>query len=149
MHWNILILHHAKLFEHPILYLRSVWIELILLKLKTENWKHGNKIIFKCVNSAAGPILVWVWILVHVFSSNAFSIFFFFFCVSAVVVDQFSYALFMDPQTSLFSNFFIKNGSHSIIYTFKNYFVTVFSVFSFNKISYIQTNLYCLPPCPF
>ena len=36
-----------------------------------------------------------------------------------------------DPQTSLFSNFFIKNGSRNTIYTFKNYFTTVFSVFSF------------------
>ena len=35
-----------------------------------------------------------------------------------------------DPQTSLFSNFFIKNGSHGIIYTFKNYFAKVFSVIS-------------------
>ena len=34
----------------------SVWIELILLKLKTENWKHCSKIIFKCVNNAVGPI---------------------------------------------------------------------------------------------
>ena len=25
-------------------------------KLKTENWKHCNKIIFKCVNSVIGPI---------------------------------------------------------------------------------------------
>ena len=33
-----------------------VWIELILLKLKIENWKHYSKIIFKCVNSAVGPI---------------------------------------------------------------------------------------------
>ena len=33
-----------------------VWIELILLKLKTENWKHCNKIIFKCVNSTVRPI---------------------------------------------------------------------------------------------
>ena len=41
-----------------------------------------------------------------------------------------------DPQTSLFSNFFIKNGFHNIIYTFKNYFVTVFLVFS--KIICIQ-----------
>ena len=39
--------------------------------------------------------------------------------------------LFMDPQISLFSNFFIKNGSHGTIHTFKNYFATVFSVFSF------------------
>ena len=27
----------------------------------------------------------------------------------------------------------IKNGSHGTIYTFKNYFATVFSVFSFSK----------------
>ena len=36
-----------------------------------------------------------------------------------------------DPQTLLFSNFFIKNGSHGTIHTFKNYFATVFSIFSF------------------
>ena len=42
-----------------------------------------------------------------------------------------------DPQTSLFSKFFIENESHSTIHTFKNYFATVFSVFS--KISCIQT----------
>ena len=36
-----------------------------------------------------------------------------------------------DPQTSFFSNFFIKNRSHGTIHTFKNYFATVFSVFSF------------------
>ena len=29
------------------------------------------------------------------------------------------------------NNFFIKNWSHNTIHTFKNYFVTVFSVFSF------------------
>ena len=40
-------------------------------------------------------------------------------------------ALFMEPQITLFNNFFIKNGSHGTIYAFKNYFVTVFSVFSF------------------
>ena len=40
-------------------------------------------------------------------------------------------ALFMDPQITLFNNFFIKNGSYGTIYTFKNYFATVFSVFSF------------------
>ena len=36
--------------------IESVWIELILLKLKTENWKHCSKIIFKYVNNAIGPI---------------------------------------------------------------------------------------------
>ena len=37
----------------------------------------------------------------------------------------------LDSQISLFSNFFIKNGSHGTIHLFKNYFVIVFSVFSF------------------
>ena len=45
-----------------------------------------------------------------------------------------------------FINFFIKNGSHSTIHTFKNYFATVFSVFSFqfqqNKF-YPNTPLLC------
>ena len=40
-------------------------------------------------------------------------------------------ALFTDPQITLFSNFFIKNGSHGTIHTFKNYFATVFLVFNF------------------
>ena len=39
------------------------------------------------------------------------------------------------PQITLFNNFFSKNWSHSTIYTFKNYFATMFSVsfFSFSK----------------
>ena len=44
------------------------------------------------------------------------------------------------PQITLFSNFFIKNGSHDIIYTFKNYFVTMFLIFNFIKIRSIQTD---------
>ena len=40
-----------------------------------------------------------------------------------------------DPQIYFFNKIFIKNGSHNIIYTFKNYFATLFSVFS--KISSI------------
>ena len=47
-----------------------------------------------------------------------------------------------DSQISLFSNFFIKNGFHDTIHTFKNYFATVFSIFNFQfsaKISSIQT----------
>ena len=31
-------------------------LNLLLLKLKTENWKHCSKIIFKCVNSIVGPV---------------------------------------------------------------------------------------------
>ena len=39
------------------------------------------------------------------------------------------------PQIPLFSHFFIKNGSHGTIHTFKNDFATMFSVlvFSFSK----------------
>ena len=45
--------------------------------------------------------------------------------------EQYTRTLFMDPQIPLFSNFFIKNESHDTIHTFKNYFATVFLVFSF------------------
>ena len=66
-------------------------------------------------------------------------LFFFFFFQPAIVdfvnCEQCIYELFTVPQITLFSNFFIKNGSHNTIYTFKNYFATVFlvSVFSFSK----------------
>ena len=91
-------------------------------------------------------LLVCVWIHWSCCVSRLrFSFFFFFFLVTlkrycssllwtlAVTFDreQCIYALFMDPQITLFSNFFIKNGSHGTIYTFKNYFATVFSVFNF------------------
>ena len=45
--------------------------------------------------------------------------------------EQYIRALFTDPQISFFINFFIKNGSHGIIYTFKNYFATVISAINF------------------
>ena len=81
-------------------------------------------------------------------SKTAFFFFFFFFFFSTAIVDfinceQCICALFTVPQITHFSNLFIKNGSHSTIYTFKNYFVTVFSVSA--KISSIQTH----PLCPF
>ena len=70
----------------------------------------------------------------------AFNVFCFYFLVPAALFDQVNreqciHALFTDPQISLFSNFFIKNGSHDTIHTLKNYFATMFSVsvFSFNK----------------
>ena len=71
------------------------------------------------------------------FSSPRFPLLFFFqpAIVDFVNCEQCIYVLFMVPQITLFSNFFIKNGSHNTIYTFKNYFATVFSVlvFSFSK----------------
>ena len=39
-----------------LIWILILWIELILLKLKIENWKHYSKIIFKCMNSTVGPI---------------------------------------------------------------------------------------------
>ena len=45
--------------------------------------------------------------------------------------------LFMGPESTLLKKNF-KIGSYSTIHTFKNYFITVFSVF--NKISNIQTD---------
>ena len=39
-------------------------------------------------------------------------------------------ALFMRLTSTEFSKIFIKIGFHGIIHTFKNYFTTVFSVFS-------------------
>ena len=81
----------------------------------------------------------------HVYVSSprfpffSFFFFFFFFFQPAIVdfvnCEQCICVLFTVSQITLFSNFFIKNGSHNTIYTFKNYFATVFSVsvFSFSK----------------
>ena len=65
-------------------------------------------------------------------------LFFFFFqasVVDQVFCEQCFRTLFTDPQITFFNNFFIKNRFHNTIYTFKNYFATVFlvSVFSFSK----------------
>ena len=42
-----------------------------------------------------------------------------------------SCALFTGPAVKDFGNFFFKTESHGTIYTFKNYFDTVVSVFNF------------------
>ena len=100
-------------------------------------------VVFKFVNR----VLVWIHVCVLTCLRFAFLIFFFFF---SRILEKRGYCslnsnrkcwlfyrkqcisvLFMDPQILLFSNFFIKNRSHGTIYTFKNYFATVFLVFSF------------------
>ena len=73
------------------------------------------------------------------FASSAFSFFLARICW-LFHGEQCTRSLFTNPQIPLFSNFFIKNGSHSTTHTFKNYFAIVFSVFSFSKISFIQTD---------
>ena len=76
------------------------------------------------------------------FSSHVFLFFFFFFFffsspqqLTLSTVNS-AYVTIYSPTNYTFQQlFFIKNGSHNIIYTFKNYFATVFSVsvFSFSK----------------
>ena len=84
---------------------------------------------------------VTVWFASLRFLFHVFFFFFFFFSQPVIVNfvngEQYIYVLFTIPQITLFSNFFIKNVSHNTIYTFKNYFATVFSVSA--KISSIQT----------
>ena len=63
-------------------------------------------------------MLDWVWI---VMKSNKTCVCVFF-CESC--------ALFTEFASMDFSKFFFKIGFHGIIHTFKNYFTTVFSVFS-------------------
>ena len=50
------------------------------------------------------------------------------------------YTLFMGPTVTLLKN--IKNGSHGTIYTFKNYFTTVFLVFNFSNNKFNPNGLY-------
>ena len=80
----------------------------------------------------------WICVWIHICSKHLrFKVFFFFFGKARFCCCfQFSVGLMYcswDAQTSLFSNFFIKNGSYGTIYTFKNYFTIVFSVFSFQQ----------------
>ena len=63
---------------------------------------------------------------------HAFSLLFFLFFFFAVVIDfQRQNSLFMNSAYTVHAFKNIKNWSHSIIHTFKNYFAIVFSVFSF------------------
>ena len=65
-----------------------------------------------------------------------FSFFFFFLVVNVdFLCEQRIRALFTRPTNITFSSIFIKTGFYDIIHTFKNYFATLFSVFS-----YIQTD---------
>ena len=89
--------------------------------------------VFSFSNNKFSPngSIVCVWI--RIISSCVCVFWLFFFWVPATLFDQVNCeqcirALFMDPKTLFFSNFFIKNEFHDTIHTFKNYFVTVFLV---------------------
>ena len=124
----------------------------VICKNRIEIREH---IFFECPISKRAWRIIMGWIkfysilrlclvcafCVYVWAQNAFQpFFFFFFLLSAVNANFFDReqcirVLFMDPQISLFINFFIKNGSHDTIHTFKNYFVTVFFSFQFSAVS--------------
>ena len=63
--------------------------------------------------------LVWVWMLLKI---ESYACLWVFFCGS--------HALFTGSTNTDFSKFFFKIGSNGTIHIFKNYFVTVFSIFS-------------------
>ena len=87
---------------------------------------------------------VWIQIILRLcfaFSASFFSFFFTRFALgdnyhcSRIVEALFMYCS-QDPHSLYSKKIKIKNGFHNIIHIFKNYFATIFSVFS--KISYIQ-----------
>ena len=131
-----------------IIWHRKLWI-FKSLYIKNKNKKKSETCIFF--------VPVWIQLNpASGFSSSAFFFFFFFSFFSFfgtrnwrqrllfiyyawTVAENFDFsAIFStlmgpvycsrDPQTSLSSNIFIKNGSHNTIHTFKNYFATVFLV---------------------
>ena len=55
-----------------------------------------------------------------------------------------SHCSFTHIKPMVFNYFFIKNGSHSTIHTFKNYFATVFFSFSFQFSAVSKRSLYIL-----
>ena len=81
--------------------------------------------------------------------SFTFPYFFFFLQHGWTVATQFMHmdslwrrqsTLFTGPTSTFFRKKNIKNGSRGTLHTCKNYFVSVFSVFSFSKISCIWTD---------
>ena len=82
------------------------------------------------------------------FARSCFASSLFFFFLAALfdfsVISMGLMHCLQDPQTSFFNNFFIKNRPYGTIHTFKNYFVTVFSVFSFqfSIFNFQQNSLY-------
>ena len=129
----------------------KVGCRLIISAFRTEQSPNPSCVAsLKTATKSHNVSPVWIEIIAFAFWSSAFW-FFFFFCFrfhafqgvmrllfmnSSRICwlfhgEQCTRALFMDPQIPLFSNFFIKNESHDIIHTFKNYFTIAFSVFNF------------------
>ena len=119
-----------------------------LKKKKKNEEEEGSG---KTQNADAGKFLSKQTLRWHLDSTfmSCICVFFFFFlesllltfsCEQCTPVDPVYYS--QDSQNSLFNNFFTINGSHDTIHIFKNYFATIFSVFSFqfSIFSCIQTD---------
>ena len=76
------------------------------------------------------------YFLYHAYQANFFLLFIHCcgYC-SWIIAAKFDFFSTFSAQISLFSNFFIKNGSHDTIHTFKNYFTTIFFSFQFSAVS--------------
>ena len=124
------------------------WMEFLRGVWSSISWKVRKVIRLVCGSGKCWFYMdfVWsVWLVLYIVPVWIQLIMFtcvfpFFFFLAFVDFSTVNSALFTDPQILFFNNFFIKNGSHRTIHTFKNYFAIVFSVFSFSKISSIQTD---------
>ena len=138
-----------------------VWIEFILLKLKTENRKYCSKIILKCVNSA-------VWLIFNEKVDKKWNLWVREQCTDALftkdwskVAVLFTYSIW--TVAVLVDFFTVNNTPVHCLWTYKFHFSAIFSlkmshtalftylkiillqyfqflVFSFSKISSIQTD---------
>ena len=106
----------------------TLFIKKILKMGPTVLFTHLKIILLQCFQFSVfsfnnnkfnpnGPI-VWIWIQLK---SNHV-------CVN--VLSSGSHALFIGPASTKFGKINFKTVSHGTIHVFKNYFVTVFSVFS-------------------
>ena len=86
----------------------------------------------KVLNLSFLVFLVYFWIqCLHLrISCLRVSFFFFFFLCTRFTVSEDIEHCSRDPHSLYSKKIYIKNGFHSTIHTFKNYFATMFSVFS-------------------
>ena len=140
-------------FREPIIYYTIIKIKLSILmncvSLRLDHLKRLSWSLYLSFNDvdykqkptsccAFERYLIPVWIELLCVCVCVF-FFFFLFCFWRGAFCLFQWVLCsQDLQTSFFTKTFIKNGSHDTIHTFKNYFATMFSVFS--KIRGIQTH---------
>ena len=128
---GLTIFQNLKLTYHVTWHIVSVWIRCLLHFAFAFICLFGFFFFFFfffcCSTHFRGQISLFMLLFI-----NSSHIYLTFYLLFITLVDP-VYCL-RNSQTSLFSNFFIKNRSHNAIHKFKNYFTTVFSIFSKNKL---------------